>query len=317
MGLRVKVLAVLVLVMFATLTTRLWFLQVLASEQYKSQAKDNAVRLIEVPAPRGVIKDANGTLLVQNRGSVVITINRQELGDQTERVLLDLSELLDIPADELGARLDDPRYYVFSPIPVATDVPKRVAYFIKEHAEDFPGVDVLSVPVRRYPLGSAGAHVLGYLGQISKAKLKDPGFADYSPGDVIGVSGIEGIYERYLAGTRGLVKYRVNSIGENLGLIGRQLPVAGDDVWLTLDADTQELAEDSLQGGDRARPHGRGVRQRLPEGERRGRGRARPADRARSRPWPRSRRSTPRSSREASRRMSSSVGSVRDTATRC
>ena len=149
MGLRVKVLAVLVLAMFATLTTRLWFLQVLAAEQLQvDSAKDNAVRLIEVPAPRGVIKDANGTLLVQNRGSVVITINRQELGDQTERVLLDLSELLDIPADELGARLDDPRYYVFSPIPVATDVPKRVAYFIKEHAEDFPGVDVLSVPVR-------------------------------------------------------------------------------------------------------------------------------------------------------------------------
>jgi penicillin-binding protein 2 len=62
MGLRVKVLATLVLVMFATLTTRLWFLQVLAAEQYKEDAKDNAVRLIEVPAPRGVINDANGDL---------------------------------------------------------------------------------------------------------------------------------------------------------------------------------------------------------------------------------------------------------------
>ena len=66
---------------------------------------------------------------------------------------------------------------------------------------------------------------------------------------MIGVSGIEGIYERYLAGTRGLVKYRVNSTGENLGLIGRQRPVAGDDVWLTLDAGTQELAEQSLRAG--------------------------------------------------------------------
>jgi len=178
MGLRVKVLATLVLVMFATLTTRLWFLQVLAAEQYKEEAKDNAVRLIEVPAPRGVINDANGEPLVDNRASVVITINRQALGDQTERVLFDLSQLLDVPADELGSRLDDPRYYVFSPIPVAIDVPKRVAYYIKEHKFDFPGVDVLQVPVRRYPSGSAGAHVLGYLGQVSKDKLKDPGFAD-------------------------------------------------------------------------------------------------------------------------------------------
>ena len=249
MGLRVKVLAALVLVMFATLTTRLWFLQVLAAEQYQREAKDNAVRLIQVPAPRGVIKDANGEPLVDNRASIVITINRQDLGDQTERVLFDLSKLLDIPADELGARLDDPRYYVFSPVPVAIDVPRRVAYFIKEHTDEFPGVDVLEVPVRRYPLGSVGAHVLGYLGQISKAKLRDPAFADYEAGDLVGVSGIEAVYERDLAGTQGLVKYRVNSAGENLGRIGEQLPVPGNDVTLTIDAQTQQLAEESLKAG--------------------------------------------------------------------
>ena len=249
MGLRVKVLATLVLVMFATLTTRLWFLQVLAAEQFKREAKLNAVRLIEVPAPRGVINDANGEPLVDNRASVVITINRQALGDQTERVLFDLSQLLDVPADELGSRLDDPRYYVFSPIPVAIDVPKRVAYYIKEHWIDFPGVDVLQVPVRRYPSGSVGAHVLGYLGQVSKDKLKDPGFADYEPGDLVGVSGVESYYERDLAGTQGLVKYRVNSAGQNLGLIGEQPPVAGNDVTLTIDARTQELTEGSLKAG--------------------------------------------------------------------
>src|SRR4029450_5505897 len=141
MGLRVKVLAALVLAMFATLTTRLWFLQVLAAEQYKAEAKDNAVRLIEVPAPRGVIKDVNGTLLVQNRGSVVITINRQALGGQNERRPLDPFQLFGLPADVLGGRLHAPRYYVLSPIPVATDVPKRVAYYIEEHRELFPGVD--------------------------------------------------------------------------------------------------------------------------------------------------------------------------------
>jgi penicillin-binding protein 2 len=242
-------LAALVVAMFATLTTRLWFLQVLAAEQYRDDARQNAVRLIEVPAPRGVIKDADGVKLVENRPSIVITINRQELGDETERVLLDLSQLLQVPADELGSRLDDPRYYVFSPIPVAINVPRRVAYFIKEHHTEFPGVDVVEVPVRKYPFGSLGAHALGYLGQISKEELADPGFSDYEAGDLIGVSGVESVYERDLAGTRGLVKYRVNSAGENLGPIGERHPVAGNDVWLTLDADTQALAEDSLQAG--------------------------------------------------------------------
>lgn len=249
MGLRLKVLGALVIAMFATLTTRLWFLQVLAAEQYRADAQDNAVRLIEVPAPRGVVKDADGRILVENRASVVITVNRQELGDDSERVLSEIARLLDVRAEELRARLDDPRYYVFSPIPVAVDVPKRVAFYIKEHARIFPGVDVLEVPVREYPFGSIGAHVLGYLGQISKEKLADPNFAAYDAGDLIGVAGVEAVYERDLAGTPGLVKYRVNSAGRNLGLIGNLDPVAGNDVWLTIDEDTQELAERSLRAG--------------------------------------------------------------------
>ncbi len=250
---RIRVLVTLVVVLFAALTTRLWFLQVLAAEQYKAAADDNAVRLIGTPARRGVIKDANGRVLVDNRVSVVITVNRQDLGDETERVVYDLSQLLDVPADELGERLDDPAYYAFSPIPIAIDVPRRVAYYIKEHQSgdesEFPGVDVLKVPVRSYPFGSLGAHVLGYLGQVSEDQLATPAFATYEPGDRVGVFGVEGVYEHDLAGIQGLKKYQVNSSDQNLGLIGEQLPVPGNDVWLTIDAQTQGLVEDSLVAG--------------------------------------------------------------------
>ena len=250
-GLRVKVLAALVVVMFAALTTRLWFLQVLAAERFRSQANDNAVRIVEVPAPRGVIRDVDGTALVKNKARRVVTVNREQLGDDAERVLMDLSRLLDIPADELGARLEDAlkRYYVFSPIPLVVGVPKPVEFYIKENPDDFPGLDVVEIPVREYPLGSVGAHVLGYLGQISKQKLKDPGFAGYKPGDLVGISGVEGAYEHDLAGTPGLTKYRVNSLGENLGPIGDLRPELGNDVFLTIDADTQELTEHSLRAG--------------------------------------------------------------------
>ena len=249
---RVKVLAALVIVMFAALTTRLWFLQVLAAERYRAHAADNAVRIVEIPAARGVIKDSSGTeILVDNRSSIILTINRQEAGEEKERILFELSELLDVPAAELGARLDDDRYYVYSPIPVAVDVPKRVAFYVKEHARRFPGVDVQSAPVRHYPLGSLASHVIGYLGQISPEKLEDPAFADYEPGDLVGVSGVEAVYEPDLAGTQGLVKYRVNSLGQNLGEIGQQDPVPGNDVWLTIDADIQRYTEDALASGIR------------------------------------------------------------------
>lgn len=248
-GTRLKVLSFLVLAMFAALTTRLWFLQVLASERYREDANNNAVRVVEIPAQRGEILDSAGEELVTNRLSLVLTISRQEVGDREEDVLYRLSQLLDVPGAELGERLDDPRYYPFSPIPVAIDIPEKVDYYVREHARDFPGVDVMELPVRSYPLGTGAAHVLGYLGQISQAKLDSPDFAGYEAGDVVGVAGVESIYEQELVGTSGLQKYQVNALGENQRALGEQPPVPGDDVHLTLDADTQRLAEESLRFG--------------------------------------------------------------------
>ncbi len=248
-GSRVKVLAGLVAVMFAALTTRLWFLQVLAAEEYQREALNNAVRLVDVPARRGRILDAHGRVLVTSRASLVVTMNREQAGNDKEEILFRLSELLDVPAAELGERLDDTRYYVFSPIPIAIDAPKRVVMYLKEHAREFPGIDVVSQPVRTYPAGTIAAHVLGHLGQISEEKLDDPAFAAYEPGDVVGVSGIESVYESDLVGTDGVIKYRINSAGRNLGEIGELDPVPGNDVELTLDVRIQRLAEESLNEG--------------------------------------------------------------------
>lgn len=249
-GARLRLLALLVLGMFAALTTRLWFLQVLAVEQYRDAAEDNGVRLVEIPAQRGRILDSSGEKLVDSRLSLVLRINRQDLGDQKEDVLYRLSQLLEVPAAELGEQLAAPGYYAFSPIPIAIDIPEKVVLYIKENARHFPGVEVLELPVRSYPLGNAGAHVLGYLNEVTEDELASPAFADYEPGDLVGRDGVEAVYEHELVGTPGIVKYRVNSVDEILGEIGRrQLPVPGNDVYLTLDADTQRLAEDSLQLG--------------------------------------------------------------------
>lgn len=251
-GGRLRLLAALVLVMFAALSTRLWFLQVLAAEQNRDAAASNAVRLVEIPAQRGRILDSAGEPLVDNRLSLVITVNREDVGDDMEDVLYRLSQLLDVPAADLGAILEDPDsiYYPYSPIPVAVDVPEKVDWYIQEHGTDFPGVDVVQLPVRSYPLGSAAAHILGYLGQVSPERLDTPAFADYQPGDLVGVAGVESVYEHDLVGTPGLEKFLVNSLGETLRQIGDTVPPRrGDDVYLTVDADTQRLAEESLRLG--------------------------------------------------------------------
>jgi len=249
---RLKVLAALVVAMFAALTTRLWFLQVLAADEYRERSARNAVHLVEVPAPRGRILDAAGEEVVRNRPSLVLTVNRQQTEGQIEEVLYRLSQLLDVSAAELGARLDSPRYYPYTPVPVAIDVPKKVAFYILEHGQTlFPGVDVVETPVRDYPFGGLAAHVLGYLGQISEERLKDPAFASYEAGDLVGVAGVESIYEHDLVGTDGLVSYRVNSQGENLGQLGSRDPVPGNDLVLTLDVRIQRIAEEGLRLGVR------------------------------------------------------------------
>jgi len=249
-GLRLKVFAGLIAFMFAALTTRLWFLQVLASDQFRSVANQNAVRLMDIPAPRGRILDDKGSLLVQNRMSLVVTVNKQEAGPHLEEDLFLLSKLLGVSTRELASRVVDPRYYSFQPVPVQVDVGKRIDFYISEHQSDLPGVSVIQEPIRVYPNGDLAAHVLGYLGQISPDQLKDPSFAGYAPGDEVGVTGAEAQYEQFLRGTEGVIKYRVNSAGENLGQIGERQPVPGDDVVLTIDSDIQKLAEQSLTLGE-------------------------------------------------------------------
>lgn len=253
-GTRLKILALLVVFMFVALTTRLWFLQVLASAQAQKEAARNAVRVIETPAPRGRIVDVDGNPLVGNRMSLVLTVNRQEAGDQLEEILFKLSELLGEKATVLAERAEDPRFYAFSPVPVATDVNRRIAFYLGEHQDEFPGVEAVETPVRTYPEKSLAAHVLGYLGQISPEKLKDPAFEGYEPGDLVGVSGVEAVYERDLRGTPGRITYRVDSAGRNLGEIGRREPLPGNDLELSIDGGVQRLAEESLtQGMENAR----------------------------------------------------------------
>jgi len=248
-GLRLKVLAGLVAFMFAALTTRLWFLQVLATERYRSEAARNSVRLVRVPAPRGRILDDQGNILVGNRMSIEVTVNRQQVGDRRNEVLFKLSELLGVPVKILRQRLEDPRYYSFTPVPVAIDVSKRVAFYIAEHKDQFPGVTWVETPVRVYPYGTLASHVLGYLGSISAKQLGDPAFAGYDQNDLVGTSGVEAQYEHQLVGEKGYVKYLVNAAGRTLREIGYQAPAPGNDLVLTLDADIQKLAEGSLAYG--------------------------------------------------------------------
>jgi penicillin-binding protein 2 len=255
-GQRLKILAGLVVFLFATLTTRLWFLQVLASESLRQEADENRIRLIPEPARRGRILDRSGNVLVGNRLSLVVMVNRQrvEAQDAADQVLFELQQVLETDIDVLLDRYNDTRFYSFTPIPIAVDVPKEAAFQIAEYPDRFPGVEVVEVPVREYPYGEMAVHLLGHTGEISEEELAEPEFSPpaYGPGDRLGKSGVERSYESALRGEDGVRKFQINSSGRLLDEIGSTEPVPGDDVVLSIDAEIQSLAEESLGLGIQA-----------------------------------------------------------------
>ena len=148
MSSRIKVLALLVALMFVALSTRLWFLQVLATTQFQQQARENSVRFVYTEPLRGLMYDDRGRPLVGNQESLEVRVNRDAMGSQAEAVVYRLAHLLNVPVRELVARLQDKRYYSFQPIPVAEFVQPHVRDYIAEYQELFPGVDVVPTSVR-------------------------------------------------------------------------------------------------------------------------------------------------------------------------
>ena len=257
--LRLGILAVVAIGLFVALFARLWYLQVMTSETFTQAAEANRLRVVQVEAPRGRILDRDGTVLVDNRVSIVVTVDRVPFADldrpERERMLSRLAEELTrygtpVTAEQLQQRVDDVRYSRYAPVPVAEDVTEELKIYVEEHQAEFPAVAVERVAVRRYPYGTRAAHVIGYVGEINDEELKDRASKPktYIRGNKIGKTGVERIYEDDLRGMPGQTVYEVDAHGDPVRILEdlSTPPIPGDDVWLTIDIETQALAEDLL-----------------------------------------------------------------------
>ena len=252
LAVRVGLLGVLALAVFAVLFLRLWSLQVLNGEQLLRAAQNNQRREVRVPAPRGAILDRNGLPLVTNVPGTVVQIDQTSLPKRRNlrlRELRKLARVLRMPAREIGAALRRHRYDLLTPVTIKSDVSELQAEYLIERADDFLGVKVATLPLRYYPHRELAAHVLGYTGEITEEQLKALAKAGYRLGETIGQTGIEAQYDRYLRGTPGLVVQRVNSLGQKFAE-KRVVPEhAGNAVRLTIDLKLQMAAEEALRYG--------------------------------------------------------------------
>ncbi|MGZ5305393.1 MAG: penicillin-binding protein 2 [Actinomycetota bacterium] len=247
---RLKVLAILVAFMFAALMTRLWFLQVLAPASAVESIDRQSARFVDKDATRGRIYDDRHQPLVLNRISLEVRVTKDQLDEDAEGELLRLSEVLGIPVQEIRKGLDNPDYYDYQSKPVAYDVDKNISFYLSEHADEFPGVDVVPAAVRDYPNGTLAAHALGWVGQINSEEIADTKrYKNYGVNDLVGKTGLEKQYESFLRGRKGRQKYLVNSNQEIVRLLGEQTAVPGDDLVLSLNIHTQQIAEQALSDG--------------------------------------------------------------------
>lgn len=248
--LRLAIVGIIALSLFAALFTRLYFLQVLAAPEYKLAAEANQVRVVSEPAPRGRILDRNGVVLVDNRASNVVAVDRSQVRDEDERndLLTRLAVVLGVTPDELRERYADQRVSPYTPVPVAEDVSEDVLVMLRERRDEFPAVVAERVAVRTYPLGQLAAHVLGYVGEINDEELSEnPG--EYELGDTVGKAGVEKVYEDDLRGVDGEQRIEVDAQGVPIRVLERRPAVQGHDIVLSIDVNAQRAAEDALRQG--------------------------------------------------------------------
>jgi penicillin-binding protein 2 len=257
--LRLTVIGVIVMFLFSALLARLWFLQVASDDNYAAAATDNRVRVIYEPAMRGRILDRNDKPIVDNQPADVITFDRHEDLSAGARKLVRarLAQLLGVTPQEIERRIDDPRASRYTPARIAVGIPPEVRTYLEERAAEFPGVEIIRTAVRAYPNGPLAANMIGYVSEINAEELEAHKKEGYRQGDLIGKDGVEQMFEDVLRGSPRKLEAEVDSRGRVVRTVEKRAAVPGKDVKLTLDADIQRIAEQSLaQGMEAARGFG-------------------------------------------------------------
>ena len=244
-GERLVVLQVALIVVFAGLGICFWVLQIVQHTKYEEMAENNHQRTLALRAPRGMLFDRNGKVLVENRHSFTISIIREHSKDldRTARLLsqvagVDVKQVKQIIERQRG----EPSY---RPIVVIEDATLAQVAAISARRLDFelPDVRVEEVPTRKYPTEALAAHLFGYVAQANESQLGD-GIAQ---GAIVGQLGIERVYNKLLMGQDGAKRVVVNSVGREISTLEEVPPVEGRRVQLTIDYDLQKAAEDGFK----------------------------------------------------------------------
>lgn len=233
-------------ILICILGLRLFFMQVIDASYYKSEADGNRIRHLPVQAARGVIYDRNGIVLAGSKSSYSITIPVDRQGIQIkDEELKKISDLVHVSVGDLKKRIEDYKSN-FGAIYLVNNVGVDVATQIEERKDEFPGIEIEIAPIRIYPFKSAGAQILGYVGEAGNED-RDKNGNPYKSSAIIGRAGLEQKYNQYLEGKNGVKKVEVDAAGHPVRYITGEEVVSGQNIRLTIDAKLQKAAEDAVE----------------------------------------------------------------------
>jgi penicillin-binding protein 2 len=244
-GTRLSGLQVVVVAAFAVLAVCFWVLQVVQHKKFEELAENNHQRTLAWRAPRGLVFDREGRVLVENRHSYSISIVREHTKnlDRTIRTLAAVVGLDQAAVRTIVDRhLREPTY---RPITVVQDASLAQVAAVVARRLDFelPDVVVEQVPTRRYP-DTMGSHLFGYVGEVSDSQVAEN--TALKSGDIVGQSGLEKVYNTLLMGEDGAKRVVVNSVGREIRTLDEDLPTEGKRLQLTVDYDVQKAIEDGF-----------------------------------------------------------------------
>jgi penicillin-binding protein 2 len=241
---RLDLLCYMVVLIIAVLIARLGYLQIAKGAEFHQQADNNRIRLMPVMAPRGTFYDRSGALLVSNRPGFSVSLVPIS-GPIPAEVLTKLAAILNMKVADIQSRIKE-QANPLEPIRIRNDVGQEVITKIEERREDLPGVVIEVQSVRNYIYSELGAHIFGYVSEISDTELAQKKSEGYKTGDIIGKFGLERFYDKDLRGVDGGAQVEVDVNGHPVRMLGKKEPVLGNSLVLTIDAKIQKAAEKAM-----------------------------------------------------------------------
>ncbi|MDE3154055.1 MAG: penicillin-binding protein 2 [Acidobacteriota bacterium] len=231
---------------FIVLAVAFWVLQVVQHATYEEMAENNHQRTLALRAPRGLIFDRDGRVLVENRNSYDIALVREHTRNLGQTIRL-LASVLGLKESLVREIVDRHRHQPsYEPIVIVQDasLAQVAAVMARRLDSELPDVVVEKVPTRRYPPDSLAAHLFGYVGEVSDQQVASDGL---DSGDIVGQTGLEKIYNSLLMGEDGARRVVVNSMGREMRTLEEIPPVEGRRIKLTIDEDLQKAVEEGFR----------------------------------------------------------------------